>query len=258
MASAGREPGSGRNLTSELGRQLRQITASWMGRAGERPDDDLGIDPAGAHTYSYTANSGEMNHMGHFACDNCEGEMRIQTAGDGSLRWECTLCGRQDDVSFRICSKCGEKTVPDRWAASALGIPVSLNAGGCTRCERCIACDGVLAIGNLLWFHGRWTHTYPSPEFDQRTGEELTVLRERSKFYGFHAHQSCYSRRPELVAQAIQSRTPEWFKQGEAQQGRADAERLRGEHRCLVCKNPLTLWDRLMERDTHKPCAETP
>lgn len=255
MASQRREHVVSKHLGTTLGRQLRQITASWMGRAGERPDDELGIDPAGAHTYSYTANSGEMNHMGHFACETCEGEMHIQTRPDNSLCWQCDHCGRLDDTSFRICSKCQSQVVPDKWAASAPGVPVSLNAGGCTRCERCIVCDGVLALGNLLWFHGRWTHTYPSPEFEHRTGEEITVLRERSKFYGFHAHLSCQQRRPELVAQVIKDRTPEWFKQGEAQQAQADAARLRHEKRCLVCKNPLTLWDKLMERSTHKGCV---
>lgn len=243
-------------IASGLGKSLRHITASWMGRAGERPPDDhLSETGDSAHTYSYTANTGEMNHAGQLLCDMCEGEMHTEVLDNGGWRWRCAQCGRADDTSFRICGKCDRKVVPDKWAARAPGVPVSLNAGGCTSCERCIICDGVLALGNLLWFHGRWTHTYPSPEFDRRANEEITVMRERSKFYGFHAHHSCHGRRPQAVAQWIADRTPEWFAQGQAEQTRVQALRLRREHRCQVCKNPLSLWDRLLERDTHHGCA---
>jgi len=255
MANAGQGKVISGKVAAGLGKSLRQITASWMGRAGERPPDPPDANLEDAHTYSYTANSGEMNHTGQLLCDVCEGEMHAESGDGGAWHWRCGQCGRCDGTSFRVCPKCERKTVPDKWAARAPGVPVSLNAGGCTACERCMVCDGVLALGNLMWFHGRWTHTYPSPEFDRRANEELTVMRERSKFYGFHAHHSCYSRHPQAVAQCIKDRTPEWFKQGEAEQTRAQALRLRGQHRCQICKNPLTLWDRLLERDTHKGCV---
>ena len=254
MASARRGQVISKTLADGARRGLRQITASWMGRDGERPPGDIAVGAGGAHTYSFTANSGEMNHAGHLLCDTCENVMQIKREDGGSLVWECSGCGRRDDQSFRVCHKCGAQSVPDKWAAGAPGVPVSLNAGGCTSCERCIICDGVLALGNLLWFHGRWTHTYPSPEFDRKTGEEITVMRERSKYYGFHAHHSCQARGPQSIEQIIKDRTPDWFKQGEAEQARADTGRLQREHRCAACKNPLSLWDRLLERDKHKGC----
>ncbi len=254
MANAGQGKVISGKLATGLGKSLRQITASWMGRAGERPPDTLSATLDSGHTYSYTANSGEMNHTGHLLCEACEGQMHAEPLESGDWHWHCDQCGCTDETSFRVCSKCDRKTVPDKWAARAPGVPVSLNAGGCTTCERCVICDGVLAIGNLMWFHGRWTHTYPSPEFDRHASEEITVMRERSKFYGFHAHLSCYGRQPQAVTQWVADRTPEWFKQGQAEQTRAQALRLKSQNRCLACKNPLTLWDRLMERDTHKGC----
>ena len=262
-----------RRLRVDVGKSLRNLTKSWLKPAGETTQDRIveSADPESQHTYSHVGNSGEMNHTGQYLCDHCGAEMRIvkyplyppsqpDVVGlkipiGEEFRWQCSGCERNDETSFRVCTKCEKKTIPDKWAASARELPVSLNAGGCTDCEHCILCDGVLAIGNLRWFHGRWTHSYPSPEFDRRTGEQIMVTRERSKGYAFHAHHSCCERNPQAIPQIILQRTPEWYKQGEAEQNRLDATRLRREGRCIVCKNPLSFWDRVMERDRHRPCA---
>ena len=232
-------------LRRGIQRSLRPLTQSAV-RA-----EDVTAEPA--HTFSHVANSGEMNHMGRFTCDACDAEMHIIGGGDEAV-WQCAACGHTDAGSFRICTGCGKKTVPDKWAASARYLPVSLNAGGCTDCQRCVLCDGQLAIGNLVWQHGRWTHGYPSTEFDRKTGEEITVTRERTVFYGFHAHQSCALKNPAGIAQAIASRAPLWYTRGQAEQERTDTDRLHRDGKCLVCRNPLSLWDKLMERDTHKGC----
>ncbi len=272
MLKEAREKGPRKRIGDDVRKSLRNLTKSWLKPIGEATQDQIVEDsnPDNAHRYSFVQNSGEMNHMGRYECDHCEGEMHIvkfslyKSPPPGvpdlkipigeDFRWQCSVCGRRDETSFRVCSKCGKKTVTDKWAASAREMPISLNAGGCTDCERCILCDGILAIGNLMWFHGRWTHSYPSPEYDRKTGEQIMVTRERSKGYGFHAHRSCHDKNTQAVAQIIVQRTPEWYKQGEAEQQRAEAARLRRESRCQVCKNPLTFWDRVLERDTHKRC----
>ena len=269
MLKEARAQSMGKRLGDDVRKSLRNLTKSWRKPIGDATQDEIVEDanPDNSHTYSHVQNSGEMNHMGRHECDFCEGEMKLlkRAAGVSSgeqnssetaedYYWQCLVCGRQDDTSFRVCSKCGKKTVSDKWAASARELPVSLNAGGCTDCEHCILCDGILAIGNLMWFHGRWTHSYPSPEFERRTGEQIMVTRERSKTYGFHAHHSCHEKKPTAVAQIILQRTPEWYKQGEAQQQRAESARLRKEGRCQRCKNPLSFWDRVLERDQHKQC----
>lgn len=262
-----------KRLREDVGKSLRNLTNSWRKPIGEATQDRVveNADPDSQHTYSHVDNSGEMNHTGQYLCDHCEGEMQIvkyslykaPTPGIPDLkipigedvRWQCCRCGRKDETSFRVCTKCGKKTVPDKWAASAREMPVSLNAGGCTDCERCILCDGHLAIGNLRWFHGRWTHSYPSPEVDRRTGEQIMVTRERSKGYAFHAHHSCCEKNTQAIPQLILQRTPEWYKQGEAEQQRLATARLRHEGRCVICKNPLSFWDRVMERDRHRRCG---
>lgn len=263
-----------KNFGYDVRRSLRNLTKSWLNFGGEMTQDEIVSDSNvdNAHTYSFLQKSGEMNHMGRYECDHCEGEMRIvsypvfKTPPPGipdmkvpigqDVRWQCTRCGRKDETSFRVCSKCGKKTVPDQWAASARELPISLNAGGCTDCERCLLCEGILAIGNLMWFYGRWTHSYPSPEYDSRTGEEIMVTRERSKGYGFHTHRSCHDKNPQAIVQHILQRTPEWYKQGEAEQQRTEALRLLREGRCLRCKNPLSFWDRILEREEHTQCAK--
>jgi hypothetical protein len=244
-------------VRDDFRKSLRHLTNPWLKPVSDATQDRIveGGDPEQQHTYSQLSKSGEMNHTGQHLCDHCDGEMQIlKGEGEGDVYWQCSRCNRQDNTSFRICNKCGKKTIPDKWAASAPGMPVSLNAGGCTDCERCVLCDGVLAIGNLRWFYGRWSHNYPSPEYDRRTGEEIMVTRERSKAYAFHAHYSCCEKTPQAVPQIIVTRTPEWFTQGEAEQKRLEVARLRRQGRCLRCKNPLTFWDRIMERDRHRRC----
>lgn len=273
MAKHARGAVISKSLQDGVSKSLRLLTKTWMGTDKDDPQEQGGPsgDAPAPHSFSHVDNQGEMNHMGQYLCDHCDGEMKVVTfhlyktpppgvpdlkipIGE-DFRWQCSRCGRKDDTSFRVCTHCGKKTVSDKWAASARHLPVSLNAGGCTDCQRCVLCDGMLAIGNLMWFHGRWTHTYPSPEYDRQTGEQIMVTRERSSTYAFHAHQSCHQKNTQAIVQLILQRTPEWYKQGDAEQQRTDAERLRSEGRCVKCKNPLSFWDRMMERATHKGCV---
>ena len=235
-----------------VGRQLRDVSASWFPRPRTKPAVEAETPP---HAYSHLHKSGEMNHLGHNRCDSCATEMGLAAdpAQNGQVRWECPGCGSADDTSFRIC-RCGLQTVLEKHAASARTLPVSLNAGGCTECERCAVCDGILAIGNLKWFYGRWTHFYPNMEFDGRTRQQYAVTRERSKFYGFHCHFSCYDKDPKAVERILVGRTPDWYTDGVMEQERLEARRLRREGRCLTCKGRLSLITRLLKRERHSRC----
>ena len=133
-------------------------------------------------------------------------------------------------------------------------MPVSLNAGGCTECERCVVCDGVLAVGNLKWFYGRWTHLYPDTEYDRPTNQQYAVTRERSKFYGFHCHFSCFDKDPKAIERILEGRTPDWYTNGLGEQQRAEVKRLRRQGRCLTCRGRLGFWDRVFDHDRHSKC----
>lgn len=241
------------------GRQLQEVTSSWFQRAltPARPAPRSEATDAYSHLHKH----GEMNHLGHYQCDLCGLEMRLVPASVGAgeavvgpcYLWECSGCGVQDDTSFRIC-RCGRQTVLEKQGGSGRELPVSLNAGGCTECERCVVCDGILAVGNLKWFYGRWTHFYPDTEFDRRTMQEYTVTRERSLFYGFHAHYSCAEKSPDSVARALEARVPEWYAQGMAKQNAEEVERLRFDRCCLVCKAPLDAASRILGREMHARC----
>ena len=248
-----------------VGKQLRDVSQSWLGRlrpprAAPTPDA-APVPDAPAHAYTHQHHSGEMNHLGHYECDVCAAEMRIAPGGDGPhARWLCPGCGAADGTSFRLC-RCGRQAVLDKHAGSARALPVSLNAGGCTECERCVVCGGVLAPGNLMWFHGRWTHLYPDTERDGLTGQLYAVTRERSKFYGFHCHASCHAKDPARVERHRDSQAPEWYARGAAGQRRAEAARhqaesarRRREGRCLSCGDPLDPLSRLLARDRHPRC----
>lgn len=243
------------------GRQLQEVTSSWFQRALTPPRP--APRPEAADAYSHLHKSGEMNHLGHYKCDLCGAEMRLspvstspgETVMGPRYFWECSGCGAQDDTSFRIC-RCGRQSVLEKHGGSGRELPISLNAGGCTECERCVVCDGILAVGNLKWFYGRWTHFYPDTEFDRRTMQEYTVTRERSLFYGFHAHYSCAEKSPDSIAAALKSRVPEWYAQGMEKQQAEEADRLRHDHRCLVCKAPLDAASRILGRETHARCGK--
>jgi hypothetical protein len=241
-----------------VGRQLREVSQSWFRRAPARAE----VNPeAPAHAYNHLHKSGEMNHMGRHLCDACDAEMRLVPAVDAGdavvtgprYGWQCPGCGARDETSFRIC-RCGRQTVLEKHAASARELPISLNAGGCTECERCVVCDGILAVGNLKWFYGRWTHLYPDTEVDRRTMQQYAVTRERSKYYGFHAHFSCCEKDPQAADRHLASCTPDWYAQGIAKQRREEAERLHKEGRCRVCRARLDLWSRILDRDRHPRC----
>ena len=247
-----------------VGRQLREVSQSWLhgspsNGALAKPSVTEGVE-APAHTYNHLHKNGEMNHMGRCRCDACDAEMRLIPASlpssEPGLRyhWQCSSCGAVDETSFRIC-RCGRQTVLEKHAASARELPVSLNAGGCTECERCVVCDGILAVGNLKWFYGRWTHLYPDTEFDGRTQQEYAVTRERSKFYGFHCHFSCFEKDETAAQRHLASLTPDWYAQGIAQQRQEEAARLHKEGRCRVCRARLDLWSRLLDRDRHAKCG---
>jgi hypothetical protein len=241
-----------------VGRQLREVSQSWFRRAHPRAD----VNPeALTHAYSHLHKSGEMNHMGRHHCDACDAEMRLAPAADAGgavtgprCRWQCPGCGARDETSFRIC-RCGRQTVLEKHAASARELPVSLNAGGCTECERCVVCDGVLAVGNLKWFYGRWTHLYPDTEADGRTGQQYAVTRERSKYYGFHCHFSCCEKDPQASVRHLTAITPDWYTQGIRQQQHEEAVRLHKEGRCRVCRARLDWWSRALDRDCHPKCS---
>lgn len=241
------------------GRQLQEVTSSWFQRALTPPRP--APRPEAADAYSHLHKSGEMNHLGQYKCDLCGAEMRLipAAAGQGTVGpqydWECSGCGAVDSTSFRIC-RCGRQSVLEKHGGSGRELPISLNAGGCTECERCVVCDGILAVGNLKWFYGRWTHFYPDTEFDRRTMQEYTVTRERSLFYGFHAHYSCAEKSPDSIAGALKSRVPEWYAQGMEKQKTEEADRLRHDHRCLVCKAPLDAASRILGRETHARCRK--
>ncbi|MDQ2800442.1 MAG: hypothetical protein M3Y13_12480 [Armatimonadota bacterium] len=254
-----------------VGKQLRHVTQSWMGRTGPKPAGSAKLKDESPHSYSHVHNTGEMNHLGQYMCDVCGTEMRaVKTAAprlvivEGAeepepvawdFRWECPQCRQLDRTSFRTCTKCGRQAVPDRYAGSARNLPVALNAGGCTECEKCILCDGILAIGNLKWFYGHWSHNYPVTEYDRKSEQHYTVTRERSKYYGFHCHFSCFEKNPRAIDQIIDSRAPDWYKQGLAEQKREEEAQLRQENRCLTCKLPLGFWDRLVNRERHEGCS---
>jgi hypothetical protein len=249
-----------------VGKQLREVSQSWFcaprtllpARNKARSED---VFETPAHTFNHLHKNGEMNHMSRYRCGVCDAEMHLAPTVEASAdtvspphyRWQCVSCGAIDDTSFRIC-RCGRQTVLDKHAASARELPVSLNAGGCTECERCVICDGILAVGNLKWFYGRWTHLYPDTEFDGRTQQQYTVTRERSKYYGFHCHFSCYETDPQSVDRCLDSRTPEWYVQGLQKQRRDEAVRLHKEGRCGVCKGRLDLLSRLLDHDRHPSC----
>ena len=236
-----------------VGRQLREVSLFRFPRARTKPAAELEMPP---HAYSHLHKTGEMNHLGHYRCDSCATEMSLAAdpADTARFRWECLGCGRMDDTSFRVC-RCGLQTVLEKHAASARALPVSLNAGGCTECERCVACDGRLAIGNLKWFYGRWTHFYPDVEYDGRTKQQYVVTRERTKFYGFHCHFSCHDKDPKAVERILAGRTPDWYVQGLAEQERLEARRLRREGRCLTCRGRLGLVTRLLKQERHPRCC---
>lgn len=237
-----------------VGRQLREVSQSWLHGALPKPVAPEGGE-APAHAYNHLHKNGEMNHMGRCHCDSCDAEMRLIPLSETGLKyhWQCSGCGALDETSFRVC-RCGRQTVLEKHSASARELPVSLNAGGCTECERCVICDGVHAVGNLKWFYGRWTHFYPDTEFDGRTQQEYTVTRERSKFYGFHCHFSCFEKDAKSAERHLASLTPDWYAQGIAQQHKAEAARLRLEGRCRICRARLDLWSRLLDRDLHSNC----
>ena len=240
-----------------VGRQLRDVSQSWF-RFAPAPARIEAESGTPAHAYSHLHKSGEMNHMGRHQCDACDAEMHLAPdTGDrgASLRyhWQCPGCGALDVTSFRIC-RCGRQTVLEKDAASARELPVSLNAGGCTECERCVVCDGVLAVGNLRWFYGRWTHLYPDTEVDRQTEQQYAVTRERSKYYGFHCHFSCCEKDTEAAARHLASITPDWHTQGMTQQRKDEAKRLYKEGRCRVCRARLDWWSRLLDRDEHPKC----
>lgn len=244
-----------------VGRQLREVSQSWLRRAPAPPSADVNPE-ALAHAFSHLHKNGEMNHMGRHHCEACDAEMRLAPAADSAggtvtgprYRWQCPGCGALDETSFRIC-RCGRQTVLEKHAASARELPVSLNAGGCTECERCVVCDGVLAVGNLKWFYGRWTHLYPDTEADGRTGQQYTVIRERSKYYGFHCHFSCCEKDPQAADRYLAARTPDWYAQGMEKQRREEADRLYKEGRCRVCRTRLDWWSRVLDRDEHPRCS---
>lgn len=249
-----------------VGRQLREVSQSWLTTrlTGRRHSVRVRTEEAGdempAPAFHYLHKSGEMNHLGRYRCDACDGEMRLtpRTTPESpsyaaAYVWECSGCGAVDETSFRIC-RCGRQTVLEKHGASARELPVSLNAGGCTECERCAICDGVLAVGNVKWFYGRWTHLYPDTEFDRRTQQQYVVTRERSKFYGFHCHFSCAEKDPLGVERVLQTRTPDWYVQGIAKQKIDDDARLYREGRCRICRGRLDLWSRALDRDAHFAC----
>jgi len=233
-----------------VGKQLREVSYSWFHFGKTKHAAKTDSPP---HAYTHLHKSGEMNHMGHYRCDACATEMSLAATPSAGYRWECPGCGSLDDTSFRIC-RCGRQAVLEKHAASARELPVSLNAGGCTECERCVLCDGVLAVGNLKWFYGRWTHLYPDMEYDRRTEQQYTVTRERSKFYGFHCHFSCFEKDAKAIERVLEQRAPDWFVTGKAEQERSEARRLRREGRCLVCKGRLGLFNRFLDRETHPKC----
>ena len=249
-----------------VGQQLREVSQGWFRTPGTllnlraKSRSAQAVDTP-VHVFNHLHKNGEMNHMGRYQCDACDTEMHLAPMVEASAemsalphyRWQCSSCGAHDDTSFRIC-RCGRQTVLDKHAASARELPVSLNAGGCTECERCVICDGILAVGNLKWFYGRWTHLYPDTEFDGRTQQQYTVTRERSKFYGFHCHFSCYEKDPQAVDRCLDTRTPEWYAQGLQKQRRDESVRLHKEGRCGVCKSKLDPLSRLLDRDRHSTC----
>ena len=247
-----------------VGRQLREVSQSWLRRTPPVPPVEAESGTP-AHAYSHLHKSGEMNHMGRHACDVCAAEMRLAPAadlGDGTIagpryHWLCPGCGAKDETSFRIC-RCGRQTVLEKHAASARELPVSLNAGGCTECERCVVCDGVLAVGNLRWFYGRWTHLYPDTEVDRNTQQQYAVTRERSKHYGFHCHFSCSEKDAEVAARHLTAITPDWHVQGMAAQRKEEIKRLYKEGRCRVCRARLDWWSRVLDRDEHPKCSAQP
>jgi len=244
-----------------VGRQLREVSQSWFRHAPTQPLAGASLETP-AHAYSHLHKFGEMNHMGRHHCDACDAEMRLAPAlgaGDGAVlgpryQWSCSGCGALDETSFRIC-RCGRQTVLEKHAASARELPASLNAGGCTECERCVVCDGVLAVGNLKWFYGRWTHLYPDTEADRQTGQEYAVTRERSKYYGFHCHFSCCEKDPQAATRHLESITPDWHVQGMKQQRREDTNLLYKQGRCRVCRARLDWWSRALDRDQHPKCS---
>ncbi len=240
-----------------VGRQLRDVSQSWF-RFAPPPPRAEAESGTPAHAYSHLHKSGEMNHMGRHQCDACDAEMRLAPAGGAAVtgsgyHWQCPGCGALDVTSFRIC-RCGRQTVLEKHAASARELPVSLNAGGCTECERCVVCDGVLAVGNLRWFYGRWTHLYPDTEMDHQTRQQYAVTRERSKYYGFHCHFSCCEKDAQAAARHLEAITPDWHTQGMAQQRKDEAKRLYKEGRCRVCRARLDWWSRVLDRDEHPRC----
>ena len=244
-----------------VGKQLREVSQSWLRRGPVQTPADGNLETS-AHAYSHLHKSGEMNHMGRHHCDACDAEMRLSPAvdvGDGAVTgpryyWQCLGCGALDDTSFRIC-RCGRQTVLEKHAASARELPVSLNAGGCTECERCVVCDGILAVGNLKWFYGRWTHLYPDTEADGRTGQQYAVTRERSKYYGFHCHFSCCEKDSQAADHHLVAITPDWYTQGMAKQKQEEADRLYKERRCRVCRGRLDWYSRILDRDQHRQCS---
>ena len=103
-------------------------------------------------------------------------------------------------------------------------------------------------------FYGRWTHLYPDTEFDRRANQQYTVTRERSKFYGFHCHFSCFEKDPKAVEGVLDQRAPDWYVAGKAEQERTETRRLRREHRCLACQGRLGWFSRLLGHERHPQC----
>ncbi len=235
------------------GQQLREVSQSWLRRAPAGPRAEA---PVGAPrpVFNHLHKSGEMNHLGRCRCDACDAEMALVPSPDAShYAWYCAGCRGRDETSFRIC-RCGRQTVLEKHAASGRALPVSLNAGGCTECERCVVCDGVLAVGNLKWFYGRWTHLYPDTEFDRRAMQEYAVMRERAKHYGFHCHFSCHQADPQAVQRHLDSLVPDWYAEGHARQQAEEEARLHSQGRCLACRGRLDVVSRLLDQDCHPQC----
>jgi len=239
------------------GRQLRDVSQFWLRRSPAGPRAETLADSP-QHVFNHLHKSGEMNHMGRCRCDACDGEMALvpavgEAADIARYDWQCAGCGARDETSFCVC-RCGRQTVLEKHAANVRVLPVSLNAGGCTECERCVVCDGVLVIGNLKWFYGRWTHLYPDTEFDRRTMQEYTVTRERAKHYGFHCHFSCHQADPQAVQRHLDSLVPDWYAEGHAKQQAEEESRLHRQGRCLACRGRLDVVSRLLDQDRHPQC----
>ena len=212
--------------------------------------------------------------LGSLRCSYCHSEMRLATVQvkrpvplgatdlalyDTRCCFQCPQCGltqAREVVQDGACH-CGEITIQKRYALSLQDMPVRLlpemssysaltKQGGvniyahplCTNCATCIVCEEIIGTQEYAW-----------DEIRRPNADEEDDGYRRYVYY----HAWCTEGRKK---QRQEQRDMARERAEERRQALASVmAKRRQEGQCLDCGEPLSLFDKVCKRQTHRDCA---